>query len=172
MVEIKANTPQMGANSQQATSQPRVKLPRWGWTVLALALTGCSSIGQEEFSCSGIPDGVRCMSARDVYAATNDGNVPRSVKAPGDAEALPLEPNSIRVSDNVVDTYVAPRLPDQPIPIRTPARVMRIWVSPWEDTNGDLIVTGFVYTEIEARKWVIGETGQQSVPMLKPLTKD
>ncbi|NMS31781.1 type IV conjugative transfer system protein TraV, partial [Vibrio parahaemolyticus] len=37
------------------------------------------------------------------------------------------------------------------------------------DTNGDLIVTGYVYTEIEPRKWVIGEGTQQDVPMLKPL---
>jgi len=43
-------------------------------------------------------------------------------------------------SDVVVDTYVVPNLPDSPIPIRTPAQVMRIWVAPWEDSNGDFVV--------------------------------
>lgn len=129
----------------------------------ALLLSGCTSIGGDKYSCSGIPDGVQCMSARDVYSATNDGNIPRSVK-PGEEIA-----KSSSTGDSVIDNYVTPRLPNRPVPIRTPAQVMRIWIAPWEDTNGDLIVTGYVYTEIEPRKWVIGEGIQQDVPMLKPL---
>ncbi|EEK8309618.1 TPA: TraV family lipoprotein, partial [Salmonella enterica subsp. enterica serovar Dublin] len=39
----------------------------------------------------------------------------------------------------------------------------------WEDTNGDLIVTGYVYTEIEPRRWVIGDGTPQSEPVLRPL---
>jgi conjugal transfer pilus assembly protein TraV len=108
------------------------------------------------------------MSARDVYAATNDGNIPRSVK-PGEEPVSGEIANSSSTGDSVIDNYVPPRLPNRPVPIRTPAQVMRIWVAPWEDTNGDLIVTGYVYTEIEPRKWVIGEGTQQDVPMLKPL---
>ncbi|MBD0019643.1 TraV family lipoprotein, partial [Klebsiella pneumoniae] len=41
--------------------------------------------------------------------------------------------------------------------------------APWEDTNGDLIVTGYVYTEIEPRRWVIGDGTPQSEPVLRPL---
>ncbi|WP_079857412.1 type IV conjugative transfer system lipoprotein TraV [Vibrio parahaemolyticus] len=136
----------------------------------ALLLSGCTSIGSDEYSCSGIPDGVQCMSARDVYAATNDGNIPRSVKPGEEPVSVSGEiANSSSTGDSVIDNYVTPRLPNRPVPIRTPAQVMRIWVAPWEDTNGDLIVTGYVYTEIEPRKWVIGEGTQQDVPMLKPL---
>ncbi|MDF5410206.1 TraV family lipoprotein, partial [Vibrio parahaemolyticus] len=108
----------------------------------ALLLSGCTSIGSDEYSCSGIPDGVQCMSARDVYAATNDGNVPRPMKpeeveakAEADGEGSSnVSANSSSSGDPVIDNYVAPRLPDRPIPIRTPAQVMRIWVAPWEDT--------------------------------------
>jgi len=46
---------------------------------------------------------------------------------------------------------------------------MRIWVAPWEDTNGDLIVTGYVYTEIEPRRWVIGDGTPENEPVLRPL---
>lgn len=46
---------------------------------------------------------------------------------------------------------------------------MRIWVAPWEDDNGDLMTTGYVYTEIEPRKWVIAEQAPESAPTLKPL---
>lgn len=61
-----------------------------------MLLAGCSSlnIGEEEYSCPGMPNGVQCMSARDVYAATNDGNVPRPMKedeakAKGEGQATP-----------------------------------------------------------------------------------
>ncbi|MBS9424202.1 type IV conjugative transfer system lipoprotein TraV [Photorhabdus caribbeanensis] len=144
-----------------------------------IALSGCSAfnIGKDEYSCPGMPNGVQCMSARDVYAATNDGNVPRPMKPEEvKAKAEASDQNSSNVSVNssnsenaVINNYVAPRLPDRPIPIRTPAQVMRIWVAPWEDTNGDLIVTGYVYTEIEPRRWVIGDGTPQSEPVLRPL---
>lgn len=133
-----------------------------------LLLSGCTSIGGNEYSCSGIPDGIQCMSARDVYTATNDGNIPRSVKS-GKKTVSEEITNSSSIGDSVIDNYVTPRLPNRSVPIRTPAQVMRIWVAPWEDTNGDLIVSGYIYTEIEPRKWVIGERSQQDVPILKPL---
>lgn len=100
------------------------------------------------------------MSTRDIYEATNDGQVPRPTgpEQQNNAAAPSVMPSA---SGPVVDTYVAPRLPDQPIPIRTPAEVMRIWVAPWEDTNGDLITSGYIYTEIEPKRWVIGDAVQQ-----------
>jgi conjugal transfer pilus assembly protein TraV len=144
-----------------------------------LILSGCSTfnIGKDEYSCPGMPNGVQCLSARDVYAATNDGNVPRPTKPEGDEANVEADggvsskvsANSSSLGDPVIENYVAPRLPDRPIPIRTPAQVMRIWVAPWEDTNGDLIVTGYIYTEIEPRRWVIGDGAPQSEPVLRPL---
>lgn len=142
-----------------------------------LVLSGCSTlnIGEGDYSCPGMPSGVQCMSARDVYAATNDGNVPRPMRS---EQAQPEEgvlassrvpTSSTSSGDVVIDNYVTPRLPDRPVPIRTPAQVMRIWVAPWEDTNGDLIVSGYVYTEIEPRRWVIGDGAPRSEPVLRPL---
>ncbi|WP_308377341.1 type IV conjugative transfer system lipoprotein TraV [Serratia marcescens] len=150
-----------------------------GMGAVLLVLSGCSSfnIGSDEYGCPGMPSGVQCMSARDVYSATNDGNVPRpmkpeEVKAKAEADgggSSDVSVSSSNSGDSVIDNYVAPRLPGRPIPIRTPAQVMRIWVAPWEDTNGDLIVTGYVYTEIEPRRWVIGDGAPQSEPVLRPL---
>lgn len=145
-------------------------------------LSGCSAlnIGNSDYACTGLPDGVQCMSARDVYAATNDGQVPRPVSpeeikeqkkgraAARESEAVPST-SSGGVGDTVINTYVAPQLPNKPVPIRTPAQVMRIWVAPWEDTNGDLIVTGYVYTEIEPRRWVIGDSTPEVEPVIRPL---
>lgn len=149
---------------------------------LLATLSGCSTlnIGNDDYACPGMPNGVQCMSAADVYSATNDGQVPRPM-SPDEAEAKSegnldesgqgaAAPGSTRSSgDEVINTYVAPRLPNKPVPIRTPAQVMRIWVAPWEDTNGDLIVTGYVYTEIEPRRWVIGDSAPNSEPVIRPL---
>jgi conjugal transfer pilus assembly protein TraV len=44
----------------------------------------------------------------------------------------------------------------QPLPIRTQPVVMRIWVAPWEDDAGDLHADGYIYTEIEERRWNLG----------------
>ena len=149
-----------------------------------LLTTGCSSmlnVGSPDYACPGMPSGVQCMSARDVYTATNNGNVPLPMQRAGQevgakkataagAAADSVAPGGTQPTPNdVVSTYVAPRLPDQPIPIRTPAQVMRIWVAPWEGTNGDLNTTGYIYTEIEPRRWVIGDAVQESAPTLRPL---
>ena len=46
---------------------------------------------------------------------------------------------------------------------------MRVWIAPWEDDNGDLVVTGYLYTEIEPRRWVIGDQAPTVQPTLRPL---
>ncbi|MBD0037777.1 type IV conjugative transfer system lipoprotein TraV [Klebsiella pneumoniae] len=169
-----------GSSRGEAQKEQAVRSAKMlGVGAALLILSGCSTfnIGKDEYSCPGMPNGVQCMSARDVYAATNDGNVPRPMKpeeveakAEADGEGSSnVSANSSSSGDPVIDNYVAPSLPDRPIPIRTPAQVMRIWVAPWEDTNGDLIVTGYVYTEIEPRRWVIGDGTPQSEPVLRPL---
>lgn len=147
-------------------------------------LSGCSALntGEEEFSCSGMPGSIYCASARDVYEATNDGVVPSPMRkedayndecedcvratdvnpelegasAKAKAAAVPVGRKTLAVTDDeLVNNYVTPALPDQPIPIRTPSQVMRIWVAPYVDVNGDLQAPGFVYTEIEPRRWIM-----------------
>lgn len=148
----------------------------------AMAMTGCSVLnpGEETFSCSGMPGSIYCHSARDVYAATNDGSVPTPlaregaynpdctdcIKAEedrterqdeerdsGERDAHPKKSLAV-TDDELINNYVTPALPDRPVPIRTPSQVMRIWIGPFVDTRGDLQSPGFVYTEID-RKSVV-----------------
>lgn len=146
--------------------------------ILGFFVSGCSvlNVGSPDYACPGMPSGVQCMSAREVYAATNDGQVPRPAglqeteKNGRSSHSASASASHISGSeDEVINTYVAPNLPNKPIPIRTPAQVMRVWVAPWEDTNGDLIVTGFIYTEIEPRRWVIGRGIEESESVIRPL---
>lgn len=46
---------------------------------------------------------------------------------------------------------------EEKFPILKPPKIIRIWISPWIDNNGDLNMGSYIYTEIEDKKWVIGE---------------
>ena len=104
-----------------------------------------------------------CVKAEDVNpelassgedAAAKDGEAEDADRAA--ARAKSAERRTLAVTDDeLVNNYVTPALPDKPVPIRTPSQVMRIWVAPYVDTNGDLQAPGFVYTEIEPRRWVM-----------------
>jgi len=43
------------------------------------------------------------------------------------------------------------------IPILRAPKIARIWIAPWVDGNGDLNMESFVYTEIEGKKWIMGD---------------
>lgn len=43
------------------------------------------------------------------------------------------------------------------MPILRAPRIARIWIAPWVDGNGDLNMESFVYTEIEGKKWIMGD---------------
>jgi len=128
------------------------------------SLAGCAStmgIGKTEYGCKGIPGHQTCSTAEDNYKKT-DGDLSESpwqqetaskrVKIKRGKDGRPLPIIKIKRSKEVL-------LPKQhnPIPIRTPARVLRIWIAPWEDKSGDLHMASLVYSEIEKRRWVVGE---------------
>lgn len=129
-------------------------------------LFGCASMGDQEYGCSGLPEGVRCLSTHDMYEASSGGQVVQASapdgkpKSPaGNAKQQQDQDKAGEpLTDPVIDTFVTPNLPDRPVPVRTPSRVMRIWVASWEDTgSGALMAPGYIYTEIEPRRWVIGK---------------
>ncbi len=54
--------------------------------------------------------------------------------------------------------------------LKIPLKVVRIWVAPWEDEDGDLHEAEFIYTEIGPKggRWAIGEKAVRSGnPVLK-----
>ena len=137
-----------------------------------MSLLGCNAVGSRKYGCSGLPEGVKCLATRDLYEQTHGGETPRSTKPKDesstarrdsgdqqhDVEVTASSPAQL-ATDPVVNQYVTPNLPDRPVPIRTPAQVMRIWVASWEDvSSGSLMTPGYIYTEIEPRRWVIGKT--------------
>lgn len=144
---------------------------------LLFTLAGCVGIGESNFSCDEDEvgkDDIRCMPVRDVYERTNNDDYltaaeQEETKNRGDSTRSVPESNHIDPM-NVPENYVTPNLPDRPVPVRTPAEVMRVWIAPWEDKAGDLVTTGYLYTEIEPRRWVIGDkAGSDSPRNITPL---
>lgn len=137
--------------------------------IFSLSLTtlaGCSGmgVGKSDFSCDGLEEGVRCMSATDVYEETettdkvgftHDESGNKIVKeTSGDKEE--------KDTNMVAETYkgTAPKvLPkvEYPQPVRMPAQIMRIWFGPWEDKQGDLNVGKTIYTELVPRRWTLAD---------------
>jgi hypothetical protein len=70
----------------------------------------------------------------------------------------------------VVSPGAVPSYPEDPLARRLPAKVMRIWIAPWEDSRGDLHAPGYLYTEIEPRRWTIGGPAEpERVTLIRPL---
>lgn len=148
----------------------------------AFVVTGCSnmlSIGSTEYACKGMPEGVSCMSAKDVYSATENENYKTMLQAEQQAakdgsdksDKVDGEPTTRVLYAEGTDNAPIPMRARNPLPIRTQAVVMRIAVDPWEDENGDLYVPGFIYTEIEPRRWEIGARQTSAGTTLKPLAR-
>ena len=136
--------------------------------LIALMLTGCSfmGIGESEFACKGGIDGVHCLSAREVYSETNNSDHVKTIKASDE------DNGSIDGQQAVASGHQSVAVPSitQSIPIRTQAKVMRIWTAPWEDEAGDLHAEAYMYTEIENRKWNLGSHFNSPNVALSPLT--
>ncbi|MBB3268622.1 conjugal transfer pilus assembly protein TraV [Azospirillum sp. OGB3] len=143
--------------------------------LVPLLLGACSSlgIGESEFSCSGMPQGVACKSAREVYDLTNSRDVVsgamlsqearRKTEAAAESElvqtmrkAAATDPAALGGAPVGYGAMPVAYTDDGRVPIRTPAVVMRVWVAPYQDTKGDLHMPGLVFSEVEPRKWQVG----------------
>jgi conjugal transfer pilus assembly protein TraV len=126
-----------------------------------LLSTGCAT----QYGCKGMPDDPQCLSTTEAYQVTD-----KALPEPPKPELTKIE--SVKAGAAVGFPRHArqpvPKIED-PTPIRTPAQVMRIWIAPWEDSDGDLMVSGYVYTELEPRRWMIGKSAPTVSPSLIPL---
>ncbi|WP_427551087.1 TraV family lipoprotein [Methylomonas sp. MS20] len=133
---------------------------RYGINVLLITIaTGCATT---DYGCKGMPDEPSCLSTTQAYQVTNTAiteappeNNPSWETTSTPAIVPPLQQPMPKIED--------------PTPIRTPSQVMRIWIAPWEDADGDLMVSNYVYTELEPRRWMIGKAASTASSSLIPL---
>lgn len=120
--------------------------------VFALALSGCASTlsgvgGADGYACKA-PEGALCTSVSGVYANVAQG-IPKPAKPPEHHQtATPVIYGATSIA------------PDRSAavsggPIRSNPRVLRLWIAPWEDADGDLHEAALVHVVVDTGRWLI-----------------
>ena len=138
----------------------------------AAALSGgCASTmsglgGEGSYACKA-PVGSQCTSVSGVYANSIHGQPP--------ASALPKpakEPTSTAAAATVASaSTAAPGLGAPPSVLRSQPRVLRLWIAPWEDADGDLHEASVVHVLVDTGRWLIERVtpaNRQRVDAVRP----
>ncbi len=145
------------------------------WAVTTIVLSGCASSlsgvgGAESYACKA-PIGAQCTSVSGVYAnanppaahAVHDAPLPpqsilTTMAGPAPAwhanPASPTGTSMVPASATSAASASATATPS-PAALRSPPRVMRLWIAPWEDADGDLHDASFVHVVIDTGRWLI-----------------
>lgn len=146
----------------------------------AAALSGCAGTmsgigGSGEYACTA-PEGVSCMSVTGLNANVTNRSLPgmqpraeqaQLKKGEKDPAADGKSSEAVAYADGKVAGAgkVSPVHMDAPYsgqPIRTPPRVLRIWVAPFEDAEADLHDQKYLYVTVHTGRWVL-EANQVNV---------
>ena len=137
----------------------------------ATLLGGCASTmsglgGEGSYACKA-PVGSQCTSVSGVYANSIHGQPP--------ASALPKpanEPVSTAAAATVASaSTAAPGLGAPPSALRSQPRVLRLWIAPWEDADGDLHEASVVHVLVDTGRWLIERVtpaNRQRVDAVRP----
>ena len=106
--------------------------------------------GEGSYACKA-PVGTQCTSVSGVYANSTHGPVPASVlpkPATAPASASSASPGASR-------SATAAAVGTPATPIRSQPRVLRLWIAPWEDADGDLHEAAVVHVLVDTGRWLI-----------------
>jgi conjugal transfer pilus assembly protein TraV len=122
---------------------------------IATVSSGCTSTlsgvgGKGNYACKA-PVGTLCTSVSGVYANSIHGPPPASA-LPKPAQASASAPPS--TTGTFAPTAAAgPGTPASAM--RSPPRVLRLWIAPWEDADGDLHEASVVHVLVDTGRWLI-----------------
>jgi len=160
--------------------KPSTRIAAMGVAVAStIVMGGCASAlsgvgGTEGYACKA-PIGAQCTSVSGVYAngsanasANSDLLELRAVHEAFRPQGLLAMP-SIPVA--TLEAQPAPSAESSPAraagasagataspatqALRSPPRVLRLWISPWEDADGDLHEASFINVVIDTGRWLI-----------------
>ena len=121
---------------------------------LTTALAGCASSlsgtgGTEHYACKA-PEGALCTSVSGVYANSIHG---RSSPSAGASKTPTSSTAAYGASSIVPGASAMTAAPSGAI--RSNARVLRVWIAPWEDSDGDLHEEAVVHVVVDTGRWLI-----------------
>ncbi|TFZ00084.1 type IV conjugative transfer system lipoprotein TraV [Ramlibacter humi] len=150
----------------------------------AVALGGCAVTGidsRPDFACQA-PEGVQCMTTAGVYYNSLANNLP-ALRTPGRGEGsqgggAPNGQTRLVIEDKVPaavagsaptarSTAAVGKRAGDVAPgggVRAVPRMMRIWVAPWEDSDGDLHDQAYLYITLDSGRWLLERARDRSQP--------
>ena len=135
--------------------------------IFSFLLAACGSMsgldGKAEYGCRA-PLGVHCDSVSGNYYNAIQNNLPAQRESISTSRALSpasaSQPASYGWGEGKAGSDIAsPNF--APSPLRSEARVLRLWFKPWEDADHDLYDQGFVYVQIDNGNWLIDHAQQR-----------
>ena len=134
-------------------------------------VSGCTSMsgldGTSDYACKA-PPGVTCDSVSGNYANAIHHNLPsQRAHRPADVNDLeaPLPTSPALATARLVPS----QMPLIGQPLRSQARVLRLWFKPWEDADHDLYDQGYVYVQIDSGQWLVEHIHRQIRDAYAPL---
>ncbi len=134
--------------------------------ILLPALSACANMagldGKSEFACKA-PDGVVCTSVSGVYTNTLAGTLPAQLAdhpqgvAPESATEI-QQKGPADTPRPYGATPPAGTAPATGTPLLSPPRVLRLWLAPWVDEDGDLHDQAYLYVMWHRGEWQLGHT--------------
>lgn len=137
---------------------------------IVLLVTGCSLSGYggtSTFNCSA-PEGVSCNSISGNYANSVAGTLPLQTK------------NSAKNKSNLATSFATKTPKDgynpanretleSGMPIRSQTEILRLWIAPWLDNDGDLVDQSYTYVTLNEGRWLIEHNRKQIIDEYKPV---
>ncbi|KAA6187922.1 TraV family lipoprotein [Thiohalocapsa marina] len=125
---------------------------------LALSLGGCASTTPSTVSDPAADRPAGVLDSLQAYQPAAAKKTRKQAKS-GPAKARAQAPKTAALAQT-----------SAPTPRREPARIMRLWIAPWEDANGNLHGASFVYTEVQPQRWQLDDPATRNATLvLRPL---
>jgi conjugal transfer pilus assembly protein TraV len=133
--------------------------------------------GSTDYACKA-PDGVTCDSVSGTYANAVQNNLPsqrlkrRAASKVGVVSGEAVDANTLTTNGAFTHLAAPAALTT---PLRSSARILRLWFKPWEDADHDLYDQGYVYVQIDAGQWLIDHAQREIrnayAPLRPPIKK-
>lgn len=135
-------------------------------------LTGSSS----SLSCKA-PDGVICSSVSGIYANSLKDALPAQQKKKEtlltESSDSKTKPSSKKVDDkNTPTAEPAPhalKTLSSGMPVRIAPYVLRVWVAPWEDSEGDLHDQHYLFAVVNHGRWQLQVNQERIRSQFRPV---
>ena len=135
---------------------------------LLLSMVSCGT----KYACRDTLGGVKCETPTEVYQQLMEGNLKNQVPVRGVPKTEKDHPEKQGTgAQGVEGSGIASQMEfkEDRKPVRVQPRVVRLWLAPWEDSDGDLHMGGFIYAEVAGkRRWVLREKTLDIDPRTAP----